>query len=189
MRFLIGYLALGVLVLAANYVYHRLSRTPESKFKDDLMSGIRPETDKFIDKIITYLIAPIVAVTFLLIAWPLAIYYEVKGKFSKSTDMQRDQPKEFSVSRNDLIQQFSVEEIEWKERVLDPLKAVPDLPFGHLNKAWNRFLEQSGQDDVVWTFSANWTSEWGRKELRAGYVLVRPDSVGPYFLTTWQNID
>ncbi|CAK0741587.1 hypothetical protein CCP3SC5AM1_1080004 [Gammaproteobacteria bacterium] len=128
--------------------------------------------DKFSDKI--------------LIVWPTAIYYKVKDMLSKAYQ----QPDEFFVSKNDLLERKNnVEEIELQELVSDPLNAVPDLPFGHLNKAWNIFLKKRRKDDVIWTFSANRTSEWGRKELRTGYVLVRSSSVWPYFLKTWQYIE
>lgn len=189
MIYLIGYIAVGVVVLAVVYISHRLSQSPESKFKDDLMSSIRPESEQLGDKIITYFVAPVLAVIFILLVWPSVIYLKGKEIFFKKVDQQPDEPKEFSVSKDDLIQQISLEEIEFQERVEDPLSAVPDLPFGHLNKAWTLFLEKRDQEDVIWSFSAHWTSEWGRKELRAGYVLVKPDLIGPYFLTTWKNVE
>jgi len=189
MNYLIGYISLGVVVLTVVYVSHRLSQSPESKFKDDLMSLIRPESENLSDKVITYFIAPFLAAVLILIAWPAVIFYKAREMRFKNLEVQHEQPKEFAVLSSDLIQQLSLEEIERKERVEDPLNAVPDLPFGHLNKAWNIFIEGREPEDEIWSFSAIWTHEWGWKELRAGYVLVRADSIGPYFLTARQNLD
>ncbi|CAK0768000.1 conserved hypothetical protein [Gammaproteobacteria bacterium] len=191
MIYLILYLAVGV-VLAVKYISNLLSQSPELKFKADRRSRMRPESDKLSDKIFTYFISPLLVAILILIAWPTVIYYKVKKMLLKMLleyAYQQYKPKAFFVSRNDLLQQISVEEIELQERVSDPLNAVPDLPFGHLNKAWNRFLKKRRKGDEIWTFSANRTSERGWKELRAGYVLVRPKSVGPYFLMTRKNIE
>lgn len=75
------------------------------------------------------------------------------------------------------------------ERLIDPLKAVPELPFGHLHAAWLKFVEGVTPEDAIWSFSAKWTNGWGRKELMAGYAVVRGDSIGPHFLTLWKSVD
>ena len=84
-------------------------------------------------------------------------------------------------------ERLSIEDIEARERVIDPLGAVPELPFGHLHSAWKAFLEGISPDDALWSFSANWT-RWGRKELRDGYVIVRGDIIGAHFQTVWKDV-
>lgn len=91
--------------------------------------------------------------------------------------------EEFAVEQEHLIAQQDLNEIEARERVTDPLGAVPELPFGHLNAAWLAFNAKLEPGDSFWTFSAQWKPSWGREEMREGYVIVRLDGIGPYFLT------
>jgi len=74
----------------------------------------------------------------------------------------------------------------WK---VDPLDAAPRIPVGHLNPAWETYKQSIQDGDQLWAFSAPWTSEWGRKEVRDGYVILRGETIGPHFLTRWVFID
>ena len=42
----------------------------------------------------------------------------------------------------------------------------------NLEKAWQKFVQKKGGNESVWSFSALWESNWGRKEEKAGYVFV-----------------
>ena len=84
---------------------------------------------------------------------------------------------------------IAVAHIEDRETVVDPLGAVPQCPFGHLNAAWKNFLSGLQPQDVIWSFRSNWETTWGRKELRAGYVAVRGEVIGTHFLTVWKDHD
>lgn len=95
----------------------------------------------------------------------------------------------FFVHREDLIRQMTIEEIEQQEHVADPMRAVPDLPFGHLNAAWVEFKANLEQQDSVWSFAAQWAPDWGRKEIREGYVILRGDNVGQYFLKSLRELE
>ena len=61
--------------------------------------------------------------------------------------------------------------------MVDPLSAVPDLPFGH---AWQKLVSQLEEHDTIWMLEAIWTPWYGGKELIAGYAVKRGDGVGPY---------
>ncbi len=67
--------------------------------------------------------------------------------------------------------------------VKDPLNAVPDLPFGHLNAAWTDFVSKRPADAVLWSFAYDWTSECGTLFSRRGYVWVLGDALSPWMLT------
>jgi hypothetical protein len=54
---------------------------------------------------------------------------------------------QFAVQPGDLLELLSVEEIEQREQVFDPLGAVAELPFGHLNDAW--IPETSSRDEIA----------------------------------------
>ena len=68
-------------------------------------------------------------------------------------------------------------------RVVDPLHAVPDVPFGHLNPAWKAFLGLKGEGEALWSFRARWVDRWGRVELHVGYVWVADKLPKCYFRT------
>jgi hypothetical protein len=89
----------------------------------------------------------------------------------------------FAVGRGDLLQRMSVEEIEQRERVVDPMGAVPDLPFGHLHAAWKKFSDGIEPQDEFWSFSAKWKPGYWGDELRSGYVIGRGNELGQHFIT------
>lgn len=93
----------------------------------------------------------------------------------------------FAITRADLIEPVGLAQIERRERVVDPLGAVPDAPFGFLHPAWMKFRDGIGPDDTLWRFRSDWSSsEWWR-ERRSGYVAVRGDAIGPHFLCGFQQ--
>lgn len=108
--------------------------------------------------------------------------------FSKKTVTTPEEEREFAVEPADLQEQISIEEIEQREKVFDPMGAVPDLPFGHLHGAWQSFLSQRESDATIWTFKTLWTSQWGGKALMKGYVIKNGDEIGHHFLTIWKTV-
>lgn len=90
----------------------------------------------------------------------------------------------FVISRKDLVRQWTVQEIELSARVIDPLGAVPDLPFGHLNAAWLQFKQVLQPQDAIWSFSSNWSAAWERQTIREGYVVLRGKRIGPHVVTS-----
>ena len=189
MIYLAWYLAVGVVVLAVIFIAHRLSKKDESQSLSDLLDAVNPERKTLQYRILNNIVAPVVAAVLVVAVWPVAIVMKAKEIFSKKTDTATEEEKKFAVAQGDLLEQLAITEIEQRELVVDPMNAVPDLPFGHLHAAWAKFLEDVGPEGAIWSFSANWTTTWGRKELRAGYVVVRGDSIGPHFLTLWKTLD
>lgn len=97
-----------------------------------------------------------------------------------STASKAEAPK-FQVRPEHVGLVMTVDEIEAAERVTDPLGAVPNLPFGHLNKAWRRFLSQMPAGGSLAHFSAEWTAPWGGQERLDGYVVVDGGRLGPFW--------
>ena len=91
--------------------------------------------------------------------------------------------------RAHLHEPLTVPQIEAREAVEDPLGAVPNFPFGHLNAAWKTFIEGVAADEELWSFTAPWQTTWGRKEIRTGYVVVHGGSPAKHFLTMWKEIE
>ena len=115
--------------------------------------------------------------------WPVEVCIRTVVLLSEGGGRTIDEDLPFAVARSDLLERHSISEIEKREMVIDPLGAVPDLPFGHLHPAWRKFVATVGPTDAIWSFSAEWKPRWGPEELRAGYVIVRGNSIGAYILT------
>jgi hypothetical protein len=91
-------------------------------------------------------------------------------------------PPEFKVTREHLREVQSIESIETGARVFDPLGAVPDLPFGHLNAAWEKLKSGMQPGDTVATFIAPW-EEFGVMWKRSGYAVVRAGEPVNFWMT------
>ena len=94
--------------------------------------------------------------------------------------------REFAVEPVHLQAWLTLGEIEARERVDDPLGAVPNVPFGHLNAAWRTFLASRASGDELWSFTAPWRTWLLQPELRSGYALVRNGTPVAHFLTVWK---
>lgn len=89
----------------------------------------------------------------------------------------------FRVRPEDLTGQTTIAEVETSNFIKDPLGAVPELPFGHLNAVWTDFVASRPADAKLWTFACNWTSEWRTQYSRNGYVWVVGGTLSPWMLT------
>ena len=114
------------------------------------------------------------------------VLHERQGGLGAKKDARtpEEAEKKFAVTEGDLLEKLSVPEIEARERIVDPMGAVPDAPFGHLNVAWLKFKTAMEPHDSLSSFSARWSTNWGREETLAGYVIVRGDRIGAHFLTS-----
>jgi hypothetical protein len=64
------------------------------------------------------------------------------------------------------------------------LAAVPDVPFGFLNQAWEEFKESFSDGDELWEFS-DYREEWGFEPYRvrrSGFSQVRGNEVLNHFI-------
>lgn len=120
--------------------------------------------------------------------WPVAVYMKVNEMLQKKESYEPSEEREFAVEREHLLERLTMQEIEMREVVTDPLKAAPDLPFGHLNAAWQKFLQSKAEGAELWSFASQWQTTWGRKELRCGYAVVQDGAPGTHFLTVWKDI-
>lgn len=121
--------------------------------------------------------------------FPVLFFFEMKSRFFDKGKRTPSEEPEFAVTRNDLQTQLSLKEIEQLEMVFDPLGAAPNVPFGHLNASWKKFCEGMEPHDSLWSFTAQWASAWGSKDIRQGYVIVRGEEIGAHFITVWKDIE
>lgn len=189
MTYLYWYLGIGALSLAVIFTSHQLTKSPADDRIADLLLAADPSSNKWWWKPLNKVIVPILAAIMVLVVWPIAIYWKANEMIDARNVKEAEPPKEFAVTRDHLLKHLSVGEIETSEIVSDPLEAAPRLPFGHLNPAWEIFKESLQDEDQLWSFSAPWTSDWGRNDVRGGYVVLRGEVIGPHFLTRWVILD
>lgn len=180
MSYLIWYLAIGAVLLLVILISHVLSTKSESGFTRGMKSAIHPERETLHYELLENVVVPLLAAMLVLVFWPAAIYMKANEILLAKKNLTPEK-KIGSVLKDDLVRQMTVDEIELQERVIDPMGAVPDIPFGHLNTTWLRFKGNMEPQDSIWTFSARRTSDWERREILEGYVIVRADVIGATF--------
>lgn len=185
MIYLYWYLGIGAVFLLIVLISHQLAKSPADDQLADLWQAADPDRNRWWRKPLNNVAVPILAAVIVLAVWPITIYWKAKEMVGARRVGNEAPPKKFAVTRDHLQKQWSLAEIESVETVVDPLDAAPRIPFGHLNPAWETFKQSIQDGDQVWSFSAPWTSEWGRREARDGYVILRGETIGPHFLTRW----
>jgi hypothetical protein len=187
--YLYWYLGVGAAVLAIVFGAHRLMKEHESESIREILDAVNPERKKLSYRILNNFVGPVLAAVAIVVVWPVAIYMKGKEVFSKKGSSALQEEREFAVERAHLHEPLTVPQIEAREVVEDPLGAVPNLPFGHLNEAWKTFTEGVAADEELWSFTAPWQTTWGRKEIRTGYVVVHGGCPAKHFLTMWKEIE
>ena len=183
MIYLAWYLGIGGVVLVVVYGAHRLEGRDALSSKSELLDALHPERKTLRHRIILGVVVPVLTAVAVVVGWPIAVGLKLKELLTRWSLGRVPDPEGFVVRKTDLEQSFTIAEIEERERVVDPLGAVPDLPFGHLNSAWRRFVDMQEPGDTVWSFSTRRKSTLGREEWCRGYVWVRSWSRGPAFVS------
>lgn len=182
MIYLYLYFAIGAVTLVVMYVTHRLSTKSESEGLTDILDAMNPERNKLSYRFINKGLVPVLASVIAILFWPAVLYMKIKDIRDRGPG-GRFEEKIFQVSKADLLTKRTIQQIESDEVIEDPLDAVPALPFGHLNKCWKILLAQMMDGDEFWSFRSKWDGNWGRTEIRLGYVLVREGSPEAFILT------
>jgi hypothetical protein len=176
------YLALGVLTLAvaggAHLWHHRHDwRDPNAVTSltsmTSLMEALYPERKKLWYRVRARLLAPVLTVIAMVLFWPVAWWMRSSELLNERRMARQREEEVFKVKRRHLLERLTVDQIEDREMVQDPLIAVPKLPFGHLNGVWCQVKAAIQPGDELWSFTATWLGEFGSPELRKGYVLWR----------------
>ena len=184
------YLALGIatllFILRDKVLYPSKMR---SFFRDQLTKAKKNFSKQdFVDDVLI----PLLTGTFVLVFWPIAVimcvYWLITGQITLSSQINADEEKPFSVSKQHLIRKLSLEEIEGSEIINDPLGGVPNVPFGHLNKQWCQFKENHSADTELWSFDQKWKPRWGAEDIRSGYAALQNGQVLGFFVQAIEPI-
>lgn len=118
-----------------------------------------------------------------LVLWPIFMFVNVVLLFRDEHRHENESgidPMSLGMQhRQELLTQ---QEIEARETVWDPLCAVPNVPFGHLNDAWQRFIEQRSGNDELWSFTYRELGYLGGRQV-FGYMLVENLKLVAYFIS------
>ena len=171
------------MTLMVMYISHRLNSRQESQGLKDILDAMNPERKKLSYKILNNYAVPALASIVVLFFWPAAFYMKIRDMKDKGAGNGFEE-KVFKVVDDDLLSRKTVEQIESLEMIEDPLGAVPPIPFGHLNKCWMDLLTHTLPKDELWSFKSTWDGDWGSKDIRCGYVLVRDGSPKEHILTS-----
>ena len=117
-------------------------------FASKMMSAIRPESTK--DKILTPVVLILAAILFALF-YPLIALWFYLQKRKVDIDSRTEIPlPQFRCSPQFLIAKQTVQEAVKENSYVDP--DIPPIPFGHLNKAWLRFISELSPNEELWSF-------------------------------------
>lgn len=176
--YLYSYIIIGVFLVTTVYFYHN----PVSiKNLFIFIVSFKKNISKIgYKKIFTdFILFPL-----MILLWPLLVILLIYSAYADIKYKKNTKEEKFQLKITDLNQKIDRADIEKQEMVYDPLRAVPDCPFGHLHGAWLKFCEQLEDGDELWTFDVIWDSPWGTKEHYAGYAAVRSDVIIHFFMTT-----
>lgn len=157
---------------------------------DSLMDSLHPERTTDWYRFRERVLLPLLVVPAMAIGWPLlgtiAISSIITDRKRGSSNPVEKTPEVLSI---DLVKMVSQEEAETDGRVVDPLRAVPDLPFGHLNAAWNAFLQQRADGEELWSYHSDRKDDFSRRAAKSGYVWVTQRKPGAHFRTYYCEQD
>jgi hypothetical protein len=192
------YLALGVLTLAvvggAHLWHHRHDRRNPNAVTSltsmtSLMEALHPERKKLWYRVRARLLAPVLTVIAMVLFWPVAWWMRCAELLNERRVARQREEEIFNVKPQYLLERLSVDQIEAREMVQDPLSAVPQLPFGHLNAVWSQVKSAMQPGDELWSFTATWPGSFGSPELRKGYVLWRGRKPVSHVLTMCKELE
>jgi hypothetical protein len=184
--YLYAYFGIGIAVLFAMVISSQLERRDKSPLIREMLDALDPKRSKLSYRIMTDRVVPALAGVAVIVVWPAAVVMGVKKLLHERQESIVDEP-EFSVQPQHLVERLTLRDVEARERIEDPLGAVPPEPFGHLHEAWTKLAAGIGEKDEIWTFSARGRSRLRRDESRSGYVIVRNGRPGAYFLTVLKD--
>lgn len=178
MNYFYWYIGLGVALTICLFAVAIFSKNTDSSSADNYVERMGFKHFLSLEsykKLLSNIFGCLVIVTL----WPVLAILMITDLFDRKSQSKYKTNHPFEVKKESLLERLTQVEVESRERIQDPLNAVPNLPFGHLYQAWCKFLEKKSLDSEIWSFEAEWKNDFGDKELRIGYALVDHEGV-PY---------
>ena len=201
-EWLIGYLLLGVAVVVILRIVGK-SRKKEwaEELHDTLVQERRAKHSKTERLIQDYLLPVLLVYPICVLGWPLLLMYKFwtmyRLKYPAKPPLVREkwireiieEKMRFQLQTNELVQRLSIEEIEATNFIEDPMEAVPRVPFGHLNFAWETFKKKMLDTDELWLFRTKRLSDDQAVEAVIGYAIVREGVPVERFVTSDELVE
>jgi len=164
------YIYLGTGAFIALIFYGLSLKDRPSKFVRDMRSalGYGKTLKDHLQDILVYTLAGLT----ILIGWPGFLIWAFLKKLEERRErMKEDEPK-FMCKPEYLVRKLTLIEAEQANIIEDPLGNVPTLPFGHLSKAWTKFLSEFGLEDEneLWYFEIPVGSDIGDYDTATGPI-------------------
>ncbi|MBM4200988.1 MAG: hypothetical protein FJ189_06860 [Gammaproteobacteria bacterium] len=171
---ILGYIALGVgLLLVIRWAERRLPDEFSEEFIHfTLYPGEKPAQVRILEALVT--LSEVLGIV-LYLPWILvwSVYKNWKARRAPRNESIGPPEPRFRATPDNLADLVTVEEVERRECIDDPLGAVPPLPFGHLHKTWERFRADLLPGDELWSFaSPSEKGQWRFRTVR-GYAVRR----------------
>jgi hypothetical protein len=81
-----------------------------------------------------------IAMVVICVGWPgFLVWAALKKREDRMRELEVDEP-DYLCKPEYLVRKVSLIEAEQENSISDPLGLTPNLPFGHLNAAWGKFL-------------------------------------------------
>ena len=191
MTYLYVYFGVGLIVLTTVFAHHRLTLNKDSNSKsfNEILDATNPDRNKLSYKILNNYVAPTIGSILVVIAWPIVPIMKYKDFREKKKLERRRENAIFRIKDLDLLNVMTLQQVESKEIIIDPLGAVPKTPFGHFHIAWEKFKKEIEPNCEVMNFSTIWTNEWDQKKIVSGYVIVKSGKIGKHFITKSTKFD
>jgi hypothetical protein len=110
------------------------------------------------------------------LVWPFLAYIHLDSYFNPPF-----KPDIFAIKEQDLIEAMSILEVEEKEIIHDPLNAVLQVPFGHLNDKWEEFTANNTLS-TLWSFKSEY-KDYSGIAIKEGYAKLEDDgSIKAFFI-------
>lgn len=146
------YLYLGIGSITGLVFYALSLKDRPSQFVKDMRNALGyGKTLK--DHILDILVYTIAGLT-IFIGWPGFLIWAAQREFRNRLENSKRNAPQFVCKPKYLIRKLSLIEAEQENLIDDPLGLSPKLPFGHLNRAWTKFLSEFGfdEDSELWYF-------------------------------------
>ena len=183
MKYLVLYLAAGTITLALTLLQSHLEKKKHGPSLNDTMDELRLQKAGTWRRIAHKVIVPVLARIAVICVWPVAIVFLVQSVIEQRRLSKLAEDKKFRIREQDLSEQLSIDEIEKRERVDDPLGGAPNEPFGHRWSAWRTFADELQADASLWSFAATDDSDYETIRLE-GYVHFDDGSAKSMFVTS-----
>lgn len=182
MIYLYGYLAIGVVYGLSVWIVHAL-RSRKDELSEAVIAALGKAKAGQSFSFLEDIFVPFWAIVLIVTAWPLVVVMSICDKRRFKRNRHDDGEEQFAVAAEDLLERLTIQEIEQREMVIDPLHSVPELPFGHLHPVWVKFKDALGEQDAVYSFTKIWHPplSFYHQEV-SGYACVRGEQPEQYML-------